>query len=66
MKRKIGVAIKSLPMQEELMATVQHDDPEIDYHLAKVDSFVSLVDRESKLKRLWGTLGKNIKYESKK
>ena len=62
-KRKLRIDIKSLPMQDDLMTTMPHQDVEINYHLAKVDSFVSIVDRESKLKRLWGTLGKNIKYE---
>ncbi len=66
MKRKIDFVVKSLPMQEELMASLPQDDPEIDYNLAKVDSFISLVERESKLKRFWGTLGKNIEYRDEK
>lgn len=62
-KRKMHINVKSLPMQDELMNTMPHPDPVIDYDLAHVDSFVSLIERESKLKRFWGTLGKNIKYE---
>ncbi len=62
-RRKTGVDVKSLPIQEELMSTMPHDDPAIEYELAAVSNFVSIVDRESKLKRIWGTLGQNIKYE---
>lgn len=62
-RRKTHMDIKSLPMQDELMATISHDDPVIEYNLAHVDSFVSIVERESKLKRFWGTMGKNISYE---
>jgi hypothetical protein len=62
-KRKIDVEVKSLPMQEDLVSAMPQYDPVIDYELARVDSFVSLVERESKLKRLWGTLGKNINYK---
>jgi uncharacterized SAM-binding protein YcdF (DUF218 family) len=62
-KRKTDIDIKSLPIQDEWLQTMQNDDPKINYELAKIDSFISLVDRESKLKRLWGTLGMNIKYE---
>lgn len=62
-RRKTGVDIKSIPMQEDLMSTMPHGDPEIDFQLAEVSNFVSIIDRESKLKRIWGTLGKNIKYE---
>ena len=62
-KRKMHIDIRSLPMQDDLMTTMSHQDVSIDYNLAHVDSFVSIIERESKLKRLWGTLGKNIKYE---
>ena len=61
-RRKLHIDVKSLPMQDDLMASMPHDDPVIDYNLAHVDSFVSLVDRESRLKRFWGTMGKNIRY----
>ena len=62
-KRKMHIDIRSLPMQDSLMATIPHEDPVINFSLAKVDSFVSIVDRESRLQRLWGTLGKNIRYD---
>ena len=62
-RRKTGIDVKSLPMQEDLMSTMPHADPAIDYELAAVSNFVSIVDRESKLKRIWGTLGQNIKYD---
>ena len=62
-KRKTTIDIKSLPIQDQWLDTMQDYDPQIEYELAKVDSFVSIVDRESKLKRFWGTLGKHIKYE---
>ena len=62
-KRKTDIDIKSLPIQDAWLDTMQANDPQIDYNLAKVDSFVSIVDRESKLKRFWGTMGLNIKYE---
>ena len=35
-------------------------DPIIDASLACREDFISIVDRESKLKRFRGTLGKNI------
>ncbi len=66
MKRKIGIDVRSLPIQEELLATMPHMDPSIEFELAGVENFVSIIDRESKLKRLWGTLGKNINYEEEK
>ncbi len=63
MKRKIDVDIKCLPMQEDSVAAMPQDDPLIDATSAHVNNFVSLIDRQSFLKRLWGTMGKNIKYE---
>jgi len=65
-RRKTHLEIKSLPIQDQWLSKMQNDDPEIDYNLAKVDSFVSIVDRESKFKRFWGTMGMNIKYEKEK
>ena len=65
-KRKIGIEVMSLPIQEELLATMPHIDPAIEYELAGVNNFVSIIDRESKLKRFWGTLGKNINYKKEK
>ena len=62
-KRKTRLDIQSLPMQDEMVRTMPPGDPVIEYNLAKVDSFVSLTVRESKLKRFWGTIGKHIKYE---
>ena len=65
-KRKTGIDIKSLPLQDDLMRTVSHHDPVINYELAKVDSFVSIVERESKLKRFFGTMGFHIDYDEAK
>ncbi len=62
-RRKTKIDVKSLPIQDQWLDTMQAEDPLIDYKLAKVDSFVSIVDRQSKLKRFWGTMGLNIKYE---
>ena len=62
-KRKTKIDIKSLPIQDQWVDTMQAADPQIDFKVAKVDNFVSIVDRESKFKRIWGTLGFNIKYE---
>lgn len=62
-KRKLNVDIKSLPMQEDLVQALSHDDPVIDYESAHVEGFVSIVDRQSPLKRFWGTMGKNINYK---
>ena len=53
--------IKLLPLQENLMGTVPHDDPAIDSMLAYVPTFVSILERESFFKRFKGTMGKNIK-----
>jgi len=62
-RRKTKIDIKSLPIQDQWLDTMQSADPQIDYNLAKVDNFVSIVDRESKFKRFWGTMGFHIKYE---
>ena len=62
-RRKTHIDVKSLPIQDQWLDTMRQGDPQINYELAKVDSFVSIVNRESKLKRFWGTLGKHIRYE---
>jgi uncharacterized SAM-binding protein YcdF (DUF218 family) len=62
-RRKTKLEIKSLPIQDRWLDTLHAEDPVIDYNLAKVDSFVSIVERQSKFKRFWGTMGMNIKYE---
>jgi len=62
-RRKTKLEIKSLPMQDQWLDTMTVTEPQIEYHLAKVDNFVSIVDRESKFKRFMGTMGLNIKYE---
>lgn len=62
-RRKTNIDVKSLPIQDRWLDTLKAGDPVIEYNLAKVDNFVSIVDRQSKLKRFWGTMGMNIKYE---
>jgi hypothetical protein len=61
-RRKTKVDVHSLPMQVDLMFSMTNEDPKIDFQSARVENFVSIVDRESKLKRFWGTMGKHIDY----
>ena len=63
LKRKIGADIKCLPMQEDIVVTMNHDTPVIDSMQAHVDSFQSIYDRQSFWYRIKGTLGKNVKYK---
>jgi hypothetical protein len=60
--RKTHIVVKSIPIQDQLLSEMPQDEPMINYELAHVDSFVSIVERESKWKRFWGTMGKHINY----
>ena len=57
---KLKCGIKMLPMQENLMDSVSHEDPVIDSMQAYVPTFVSIIERQSFYKRFRGTMGKNI------
>ncbi len=63
LKRKIGADIKCLPMQEDIVVTMNHNTPAIDSMQAHVNDFHSIYERQSFWQRLRGTMGKNIKYK---
>ncbi|HSZ24982.1 MAG TPA: YdcF family protein [Cytophagaceae bacterium] len=60
--RKIKINIDFIPFIMDSLKTIDRADKiEIDADKAKVKQFVSIVDRENRFKRIWGTMGKNIK-----
>ena len=60
--RKMKVKIDFIPFVIDSLETmIKRDSIKINYEDAKVKNFVSIVDRESRFKRIWGTMGKNIK-----
>lgn len=50
-----------MPIVIDTLEKIDKINPEIDPTVARVDNFVSIVDRESMWKRWMGTMGKNIK-----
>ncbi|MES2592350.1 MAG: YdcF family protein [Bacteroidota bacterium] len=54
--------IEVIPIQYSKINLITAPWPEIDPSPACVDDFVSLVERENRVKRFKGTLGKNINY----
>jgi uncharacterized SAM-binding protein YcdF (DUF218 family) len=61
--RKYNFGIKILPTVFDTVATLDHTEPKIDPRSAMVDSTTfKSIKRESLLKRLRGTMGKNIPY----
>jgi uncharacterized SAM-binding protein YcdF (DUF218 family) len=60
--RRIKIKADFIPMVIDSLKTMDKKDfIKIDTESAKVKDFVSIVDRENRFKRFWGTLGKNIK-----
>lgn len=59
--RRIRIKADFIPFVIDTLSTMEKQDfVKIDPESAKVKDFVSIVDRENRFKRLWGTLGKNI------
>ena len=62
--RKIKVKIDFIPFIIDTLKIVDKgENVKIDAELAKVPFFESIVDRQSRYKRIWGTLGKNVKHD---
>lgn len=60
--KRIKVEIDFIPFILDSLNTIEKKEfIEIEAEKAKEENFVSIVDRESRFKRFWGTLGKNIK-----
>lgn len=54
--------VKVIPIEYNKINLMKTPWPEIDPSSAYVDTFVSLVQRESRIKRFKGTMGKNIDF----
>jgi uncharacterized SAM-binding protein YcdF (DUF218 family) len=60
--RKMKVKIDFIPFVVDSLRTMNKADfVKLSIAQKKVPKFVSIVDRESRFKRIWGTMGKNIK-----
>jgi uncharacterized SAM-binding protein YcdF (DUF218 family) len=57
--KKMNIEVDFIPIIFDKLKVVPMVDVPIDAEKAKIENFVSLVDRETKWKRLMGTLGKN-------
>ncbi len=55
--------IDLLPIVYDTLANHNYGTPKIDPSSAKIENFVSIVDRESFGKRLKGTMGQNIRWQ---
>ncbi len=59
--KRYKLKLDFIPFVIDSLKTMQMKDyVEINADSAKVENFESIVDRESRFKRVWGTLGKNI------
>lgn len=59
--RKIRVKIDFIPFVIDTMKVIKKEDfIKIDAEKARIKNFVSIVDRESRYKRFWGTMGRNL------
>ncbi len=64
--RRIKIKVDFIPFVIDTLKTIEKKEfIKIDIEKAKVSNFVSIVDRENRFKRFWGTLGKNIKKEKR-
>jgi hypothetical protein len=61
-RRKVDPSVAMIPMVEDSLRAMEPEmrDPVIDPAPAFRKDFVSLKKRQGLLKRIWGTLGKNI------
>lgn len=61
--RRFGTPIYHLPFVSDSLEKYNHFEPAIDPEPAKVKDFMSIVDGESRLKRLLGTMGNDIDWK---
>jgi uncharacterized SAM-binding protein YcdF (DUF218 family) len=62
--RKLKLKIDFIPfIIDSLREMDKKENVKIDAEKAKVKNFSSIVDRQSRFKRIWGTIGKNIKRD---
>ena len=61
-KRRFRSPIPHIPVQFEILKTMQINDPIIEDSLAIKSNFISILKTEGFFKRLWGTLGKQVYY----
>jgi hypothetical protein len=60
--RKIKLKIDFIPFVMDSLRTMEKkENIKIDAEKAKVKNFSSIADRQSRYKRVWGTMGKNVK-----
>lgn len=60
--RRLKLQIDFIPFVFDSLRTIDTKERiRIDAEKARVKTFVSIVDRESRFKRIWGTMGKNVK-----
>jgi hypothetical protein len=64
-KRRTHGEVKFLPVLVDTLRTLPHPSPTINYNDLKLQNFVPITERESKWKRLKGTIGLNINYREK-
>jgi uncharacterized SAM-binding protein YcdF (DUF218 family) len=65
-ERRFKTKITFIPFVTDSLKPQMNVNPSIDPSSAKVGNFKSIVDTQSKLHRLKGTLGKNIKFKKSK
>ncbi len=68
-RRRFGTPIYHIPFVNDSIAAYRYVNPRINPRPAKVDSFVSITDKQSFFRRFRGTMGKDIdwsKYEGGK
>lgn len=61
-KRRFRSPIGHIPVNFDILKTLDQSTPGIDSMLAHKSGFVSIYKQESFFKRLWGTLGKQVYY----
>lgn len=61
-KRRFRSPIAHLPVNFEVLKTLDQSNPDIDSMRAFRNGFISIYQKERFLKRLWGTLGKQVYY----
>lgn len=61
--KKFEFPIALIPIVYDTLSQYDYGTPTIDPSSAKVENFVSIVDRESFGKRLKGTMGQNIRWQ---
>ena len=62
-RKRFGTPIQHLPFVEDTLWKYNHIEPAIDPSSARIDTFVSITERETFWKRLGGTIGRNIPWK---